>query len=500
MKNKIKYITAFAFLNIGVANAQTGVGTTTPDASAVLDVSSTTKGFLMPRLTDTQRNAIVAPAKGLLIFNITSNQLENNTGTPSAPIWTASNAGTPGNNGNSVLNGTSNPIAGAGNDGDFFINTATNTIYGPKTSGAWPSTGTSLVGPTGSTGAQGIQGLSGATGAQGIQGLTGATGNTGATGAQGIQGLTGATGSSGATGAQGIQGPSGTNGTNGTAVLNGTSNPIAANGVNGDFFINTATNTIYGPKISGAWPSTGTSLVGPTGSTGAQGIQGLTGATGAQGIQGLTGATGNTGATGTNGTNGTAVLNGTSNPIAAAGNDGDFFINTTANTIYGPKASGAWPSTGTSLVGPSTIVTASNGLTLTSGDIKLGGTLSNPTTVNQANNNLTFTTGTARTVIDGSFETNGAQYVKTTVVTSAAYTVTQDDNFLVYNNSVNSVFTMPTPASNKGRMIRICNPSDATQIAFPVGTIDPHMTITTTDGGFCNTYICDGFFWFPLAQ
>ena len=488
MKNKIKYITAFAFLNIGVANAQTGVGTTTPDASAVLDVSSTTKGFLMPRLTDTQRNAIVAPAKGLLIFNITSNQLENNTGTPSAPIWTASNAGTPGNNGNSVLNGTSNPIAGAGNDGDFFINTATNTIYGPKTSGAWPSTGTSLVGPTGSTGAQGIQGLSGATGAQGIQGLTGATGNTGATGAQGIQGLTGATGSSGATGAQGIQGPSGTNGTNGTAVLNGTSNPIAANGVNGDFFINTATNTIYGPKISGAWPSTGTSLVGPTGSTGAQGIQGLTG------------ATGNTGATGTNGTNGTAVLNGTSNPIAAAGNDGDFFINTTANTIYGPKASGAWPSTGTSLVGPSTIVTASNGLTLTSGDIKLGGTLSNPTTVNQANNNLTFTTGTARTVIDGSFETNGAQYVKTTVVTSAAYTVTQDDNFLVYNNSVNSVFTMPTPASNKGRMIRICNPSDATQIAFPVGTIDPHMTITTTDGGFCNTYICDGFFWFPLAQ
>jgi hypothetical protein len=51
MKNKLKFLGAFAFLAIGFANAQVGVGTTTPDASAVLDVSSTDKGLLLPRMT-----------------------------------------------------------------------------------------------------------------------------------------------------------------------------------------------------------------------------------------------------------------------------------------------------------------------------------------------------------------------------------------------------------------------------------------------------------------
>ncbi len=52
-----------------------GIGTT-PAASAQLDVSSTTKGFLPPRMTTTQRDAIVSPAAGLVIFNTTTNSLE----------------------------------------------------------------------------------------------------------------------------------------------------------------------------------------------------------------------------------------------------------------------------------------------------------------------------------------------------------------------------------------------------------------------------------------
>jgi len=56
--------------------AQVGVGTSAPDASAKLDVSSTEKGFLLPRMTTTQRDLISSPANGLLIYNTTSDELQ----------------------------------------------------------------------------------------------------------------------------------------------------------------------------------------------------------------------------------------------------------------------------------------------------------------------------------------------------------------------------------------------------------------------------------------
>ena len=248
--------------------------------------------------------------------------------------------GTNGTNGTAVLNGTTNPAAGTGVNGDFYINTATNTLFGPKANGAWP-TGVSLIGP---------QGPIGLTGPQGPAGPTGATGLTGAAGTNG------------------------TNGTNGTSVLNGIINPVAGTGVNGDFYINTATNTLFGPKANGAWPA-GVSLIGPQGPagvagpqgpTGPIGLQGPIGLTGPQGLAGAAGATGATGApgpqgpqgiqgpagtNGTNGTNGTAVLNGITNPAAGIGVNGDFYINTATNELFGPKANGNWPA-GVSLVGP----------------------------------------------------------------------------------------------------------------------------------------------------
>jgi hypothetical protein len=65
-------IHVFLLINI-CAHAQVGIGTIIPDASSILDVASTSKGLLMPRLTHVERDNILLPATGLMIFNITLN-------------------------------------------------------------------------------------------------------------------------------------------------------------------------------------------------------------------------------------------------------------------------------------------------------------------------------------------------------------------------------------------------------------------------------------------
>jgi hypothetical protein len=226
--------------------------------------------------------------------------------------------------------GATAPAAALGNIGDFYLNTATGDVHYKSAASTWTLTG-NIKGPqgtAGATGAAGPQGPAGATGLQGPAGVTGATGLTGATGPQGPAGATGATGLTGAIGPQGPTGATGPSGTNGNGVLNGNVVPTNVQGNDGDFYINTITNTIYGPKANGIWPS-GVSLVGPQGPAG--------GPAGPQGIAG---------------TNGNSVLNGTVNPNLAIGVDGDFYINTLTNEIFGPKSAGVWPQ-GISLVGPS---------------------------------------------------------------------------------------------------------------------------------------------------
>jgi len=114
----------------------------------------------------------------------------------------------------------------------------------------------------------------------------------------------------------------------------------------------TEATTVVGSGNAGPAGSTG--ATGPAGATGAQGPQGdpgATGATGATGPQGDPGATGATGAAGSNGVDGKTVLNGAGAPGAGLGVNGDFYIDTTADAIYGPKTAGAWGSP-TSLIGP----------------------------------------------------------------------------------------------------------------------------------------------------
>ena len=60
----------------GTGSVIVGTGTLTPTSSAALDINSITQGFLPPRLTTTQRDAIITPVAGLTIWNITNTQLE----------------------------------------------------------------------------------------------------------------------------------------------------------------------------------------------------------------------------------------------------------------------------------------------------------------------------------------------------------------------------------------------------------------------------------------
>ena len=56
-------------------NGNLAIGTTLANTSSVVDITSTTKGFLPPRMTTTQKNAISSPAEGLMVMDITTHKL-----------------------------------------------------------------------------------------------------------------------------------------------------------------------------------------------------------------------------------------------------------------------------------------------------------------------------------------------------------------------------------------------------------------------------------------
>ena len=56
-------------------SAQVGIGTDTPDNTAMLEVQSTSKGVLFPRMTTVQRTGIATPATGLHVFDTNTNSL-----------------------------------------------------------------------------------------------------------------------------------------------------------------------------------------------------------------------------------------------------------------------------------------------------------------------------------------------------------------------------------------------------------------------------------------
>lgn len=89
---KILYLTLLLCVN-NYCFSQVGIGTTTPDPSSILDVESTTQGFLPPRMTTAQITAITNPAEGLFIYNLDDNCFQYYNGT----AWSGCLGETPNN-------------------------------------------------------------------------------------------------------------------------------------------------------------------------------------------------------------------------------------------------------------------------------------------------------------------------------------------------------------------------------------------------------------------
>lgn len=142
-------------------------------------------------------------------------------------------------------------------------------------------------------------------------------------------GATGNTGFTGNTGATAVAGTTGPTGPTGALILGGMGAPSPALGVTGDYYIDSSGDQLYGPKSGGSWGSPA-GLVGTTGPTGPTGAQ---------------------------------VLNGGIPPLPGLGSTGDTYINTTLDTVYGPKTGGSWG--------------AANGLVGTTGNTGATGTTGN---------------------------------------------------------------------------------------------------------------------------
>ncbi len=115
MKNKYGL---FLFLLCFQAFSQVGINTMTPHSSSMLEISSTEKGILIPRMTSAERIAIASPATGLMVYDTTLNAFSyydgttwNSIGGSGTNYWTLSGTNLYNNSGTNLGIGLTAPSA-----------------------------------------------------------------------------------------------------------------------------------------------------------------------------------------------------------------------------------------------------------------------------------------------------------------------------------------------------------------------------------------------------
>ncbi|MCC3156166.1 hypothetical protein LJ737_02900 [Hymenobacter sp. 15J16-1T3B] len=171
MDKHYSFLAGLLLAATGVSAQSVGIGTgaAAPAASAMLEVASTTKGMLVPRMTQAQRTAISSPAQGLLVYQTdgTAGFYYNTSATSTAAwLWLPDKASAGDNLGNGTatsavkLNGNSLSNNGTGGisivDAGHVTITGNNTVTGNSTIG-----GTASV--TGNASVLGVVGVGTAT-------------------------------------------------------------------------------------------------------------------------------------------------------------------------------------------------------------------------------------------------------------------------------------------------------------------------------------------------
>jgi len=159
MKRKLLLVQISLLISYLSFSQGIGIGTNAPDPSAALDITATNKGLLLPRLSTNSINAINNPARGLLVYDLSTDQVKVNIGTPATPNFQPVGSGNNNNNawslnGNAGINSTNQFLGTTDNQPLRFrinnvqageLHPATGNIFWGLRSGQSNTTGFSNV-------------------------------------------------------------------------------------------------------------------------------------------------------------------------------------------------------------------------------------------------------------------------------------------------------------------------------------------------------------------